>query len=35
MDIGNPTFRAPFAARQVHTEDLIPDNTYIQVGVLK
>jgi hypothetical protein len=21
MDIGNPTFRAPFGARQVHTED--------------
>jgi hypothetical protein len=24
MDIGNPTFRAPFGARQVHTEDNIP-----------
>jgi hypothetical protein len=21
MDIGNPPFRAPFGARQVHTED--------------
>jgi hypothetical protein len=21
MDIGNPTFRAPFGARQVHTEE--------------
>jgi hypothetical protein len=24
MQIGNPTFRAPFGGRQVHTEDLRP-----------
>jgi hypothetical protein len=33
MDIGNPLFRAPFGARQVHTEDYnnnVSDNLMCQ-----